>query len=64
MPKIPESTERNCSIQNVTQPETGLTLQCREWYEPKEGKLYATFTLMWGVGVGNPAALKRIIDSA
>lgn len=63
VPMIPENIERNCTIENIVEPNTGLTLQVRTWYDPAAGKAYVTITSMWGVGVGNPSALKRITDA-
>jgi hypothetical protein len=51
------------SIENVTDPDSGFTLQLREWYEPKDGARYLTATAMYGVVVGNAAALHRITSS-
>lgn len=47
-------------VQNVSDPDTGLTLQLRQWYEGKDGKHYVTVTVMYGVGVGVAANIHRI----
>jgi hypothetical protein len=41
-------------IKNVTDPDTGLTIQYRYMYDPFKGKLQMTLTLMYGVAVGVP----------
>jgi hypothetical protein len=51
------------SIENVTDPDSGFTLQLREWYEAKDGARYLTATAMYGVAVGNAAALHRVTSS-
>ena len=51
------------NIENVTDPDSGFTLQLREWYEAKDGARYLTATAMYGVAVGNGAALHRVTSS-
>ena len=49
-------------VESVTAP-NGLTIQYRTWYENKEGKHYITATLIYGVAVGVPANLHRILSA-
>lgn len=39
----------SASIRTVTDEATGLSMQVREFYDAKLGKLQQTYTLMWGV---------------
>ncbi len=48
------------SIEIVTEPNTGLSLQVRHWYDFALGRENVTFTLMYGVAVGNAAAIERM----
>jgi hypothetical protein len=48
------------TISTVSEPNTGLTIQLRQWYDPKAGMEYRTYTLMYGVAAGNPLALERL----
>ena len=47
----------------MTEPNTGLSLQLRQWYEPKEGKEYRSYVMLYGVAAGNPAALERLVTA-
>ena len=51
------------SVENVTDKESGLSLQMREWYDPSAGARHLTCTVMYGVAVGNAAALHRITSA-
>ena len=51
------------NITNVTDPDSGLTMQVREWYDPQKGKLFVTYTLMYGVAVGNPNSLQLFVTA-
>ena len=44
----------------VTDPDSGLSVQVREWYDFNLGRHYRNTVLMYGVAVGNAAALQRI----
>ena len=47
----------------VTDPKSGLSVQVREFYNGQTGKRQVTFALIYGLGVGNPASLQRVITS-
>lgn len=47
------------AVESATDPETGLTIQLRNWYEGKDGKQYITATVIYGVQTGTDS-LKRI----
>jgi hypothetical protein len=61
VPKVPANpNEVPGIIQNVTEPNTGLTVQHRRYYDMKFAKMLETFALMWGFGVGlSETALSR-----
>jgi hypothetical protein len=61
VPDVPADWAGNA--ENVTDPDSGFTLQLREWYEPKDGARYLTATAMYGVAVGNGTALHRIASA-
>lgn len=64
LPKIPaDSSEIQGSIEVVTEPNTGLSLQVRSWYDMKLGKEFRTYTLMYGVAAGNPACIERLVTA-
>lgn len=48
-PGVTSSAPIPGSIRVVQDPDTGLALQVREWYDMKLGKLSQTYTLMYGV---------------
>ena len=50
------------AVESVTDPESGLTVQLRSWYEGKDGKQYLTMTVIYGVLVGSNS-LKRITSA-
>ncbi len=58
VPAIP-TTPVPGSIENVTEPNTGLSLQMRSWYDMQKGQEFRSFVLMYGVAVGNAACLER-----
>ena len=51
------------SIENATDPDSGFTIQLREWYNNEAGARYISATVIYGVAVGNGAALHRITSS-
>jgi len=59
-PALPENWAG--SIESVQDPDTGITLQLRNWYEGKDGAQYVTCTLIYGVAVGTDS-LKRIVSA-
>jgi hypothetical protein len=50
-------------IANVTDPESGFTLQLRSWYSADDGKYYLSGASMWGVAAGDGSALHRIVSA-
>lgn len=64
LPPPPEKADFPGSIQIITEPTSGLSLQYRSWYNPGLGKEFRSYTLMFGVAAGNPAALERLTVSA
>ncbi|WP_448579261.1 hypothetical protein [Thermosphaera sp.] len=63
LPDDPGQGEPNCRISTVTDENTGLSMQVREWYEPTLAQYRRTFTIMYGVAVGQKAALQRIVSA-
>ena len=59
-PALPENWSG--SVESVQDPDTGVTLQLRNWYEGKDGAQYITATLIYGVAAGT-ASMKRIVSS-
>lgn len=47
-------------IQNVTDPDSGITLQLRKWYSADDGKHYLSMGILYGVAVGVAGYLKRL----
>ena len=56
--EIPYSTS-----QQVTDQQTGLTLGYREWGSPELATSKRVIDVLYGKGVGNNAALIRIVDA-
>jgi hypothetical protein len=53
VPAIPaDKSEISGRIASVTEPNTGLTVQHRRYYDMGLGKLVESLTLMWGFGAG------------
>ena len=59
-PAIPQNWSG--AVESATDPDSGLTIQLRSWYEGKDGKQYITMTVIYGVLVGSNS-LKRIKSS-
>jgi len=59
-PALPENWSG--AVESVQDPDTGVTLQLRNWYEGKDGAQYITATLIYGVAAGT-ASMKRIVSS-
>ena len=59
-PAIPQNWSG--AVESVTDPDSGLTIQLRSWYEGKDGKQMITLTTIFGVLVGSNS-LKRIKSS-
>jgi hypothetical protein len=63
IPDDPGTGESNCRISTVTDENTGLSLQVREWYEATLAQFRRTYTLMYGVAKGQTDALQRIVSA-
>jgi hypothetical protein len=53
-------SDGSVSVADITDPSTGLPIQLRTWYDNTAGKHYLSMGVLYGVAVGNGAALKRI----
>lgn len=47
-------------VENRVDPVTGIPLQFRAWYEPKDGQYYFSMGTLYGASVGQANALERI----
>lgn len=63
IPDDPGQGQSNVSISVVTDEQTGLSLQVREWYNADYASFRRTYTLMYGVAVGQEEALQRIVSA-
>jgi hypothetical protein len=59
----PQGPDRYESVQQVTDPETGMTIGYRRLFDATTGKAYASFEALYGYGVGITGGLK-IVTSA
>lgn len=50
-------------VRNITDPESGLTLQLRKWYSADDGVYRMSIAGMWGVAVGVSANIKRLVSA-
>ena len=50
-------------IENITDPNSGLPFQFRRWYSPDTGKWYLSGGFLYGVSVGQAAAMQRIVSA-
>ena len=57
-PAAPDDS--SVSVQDIVDPSTQLPIQLRTFYDNVAGKHYLTMGVLYGVAVGNGAALKRI----
>lgn len=64
LPDDPGQGASNCQITTATEPQTGLSVQVREWYEPTPAEFRRSYTLMFGVGKGQTDCLQRIVSEA
>ena len=53
-------TDGSVQVSDIVDPSTGLPIQLRTFYDNVAGKHYLTMGVLYGVAVGNGAALKRI----
>jgi len=61
VPATPDSF--NGEITNVSDPDSGFTMQLRKWYSPDAGKYFMSIGALWGASVGNGAAAVRIVSA-
>jgi len=64
IPDDPGEGNAVCDIHTVTDEDSGISLQVREWYNADQGKFKRTYTLMYGVAKGHPDTIQRIVTSA
>jgi hypothetical protein len=50
-------------IQNVTDPDSGFSIQLRKWYSADDGKYYMSMGHISGAAVGNGSAAIRIVSA-
>jgi len=60
-PQAPDKLEW---FEVIVEPETGLPIVYRAWYDPDEGKILHTFELWYGASVAYSTALQRIRSSS
>lgn len=60
LPKEPDVKPVPGLITTVTEPNTKLSIQLRQWYDMQKGKEFRTMTLMYGVAKGVTENLQRI----
>jgi hypothetical protein len=51
------------NVATATDAESGLSIQVREWYDGDSGEQKLSMSILFGVSVGNPACLAKIIAS-
>lgn len=51
------------NVATATDAESGLSIQVREWYDGQTGEQKLSMSILFGVQVGNPACLAKIIAS-
>lgn len=64
IPDDPGVGSANCDIYVVTDPDSGISIQVREWYNADMGQFKRTYTLMYGVAKGVANAIERIGSAA
>lgn len=50
-------------VQTAVDPDSGFALQLRKWYSADDGKYYLSMGAMWGVAVGVPGNIVRIVSA-
>jgi hypothetical protein len=60
-PAVPYAPQMQ--VENVTDPETGLGLQYRMWYDTDNSQLCLGVGLIFGAAVGNPGQLRRVVSA-
>lgn len=63
LPKAPDHADIPGNIEDVVEPNTGLAIQVRSWYDMQKGKEFRTFTCMYGVAKGNAACIERFVTA-
>jgi hypothetical protein len=61
--RVPQVVDFPGMIQNITDPETGFTLQMRKWYSADEGRHFLSLGCQYAVSIGNGAQLVRIVSA-
>lgn len=64
IPDDPGEGRSNVRISTVKEEQTGMALQVREWYNSDLAQFRRTYTLMYGVAVGQAASLQRITEAS
>lgn len=64
IPDDPGQGASNCQITVATEPQTGLSIQVREWYNPDMAQYRRSYTAMFGVAKAQTNALQRIVSKA
>jgi hypothetical protein len=60
-PAIPQNFTGD--IETVTDPDSGFTLQLRQWYSADDGVYYMSMASIWGVAVGNAPNIVRLVSA-
>jgi hypothetical protein len=55
--------DRQVTVANLVEPNTGIPFQFRVWYSPNKGVCYMSAGFLYGVSVGQAAALQRIVSA-
>jgi len=61
LPAVPTNWYGN--VATATDAESGLSIQVREWYDGDLGEQKLSMSILYGVSVGNPACLAKVIAS-
>lgn len=59
----PQPGHNYANAQAVTDPQTGITLGFREWYDNDTGTMKRVLEVLYGYQVGNTSALKRLVSA-
>jgi hypothetical protein len=60
----PQNAKEYTAVRRISDPETGIVMGYREYYEPSMGRLNAVLECVYGVGVGRPEALIRLTSGS
>jgi hypothetical protein len=61
--RVPRVQDFPGIIENITDPETGFTLQLRKWYSADDGRHYMSMGCQYAVSVGVAENLVRIVSA-